>query len=47
MRTFHDLEASEAKNCVYWEAQQYGRFCALHCVNAILQGPYFSEVIQN
>ncbi|EAK88518.1 N-terminal machado-Joseph disease protein like domain, C-terminal UBX, DNA repair like domain [Cryptosporidium parvum Iowa II] len=28
---------------VYWEKQGNDRMCALHCLNSILQGPYFDE----
>ncbi|KAL8440350.1 hypothetical protein Efla_000238 [Eimeria flavescens] len=28
---------------VYWEKQGPGRMCALHCLNSVLQGPYFTE----
>jgi ataxin-3 len=30
---------------IYWEKQDStDKLCALHCVNSLLQGPYFSEV---
>jgi len=28
----------------YWEKQGADKLCAVHCVNSLLQGPYFSEV---
>ncbi|OEH78438.1 machado-joseph disease [Cyclospora cayetanensis] len=28
---------------VYWEKQGADRMCALHCLNSVLQGPYFTE----
>ncbi|KAH8582144.1 N-terminal machado-Joseph disease like domain [Cryptosporidium sp. chipmunk genotype I] len=28
---------------VYWEKQGNDRMCALHCLNSLLQGPYFDE----
>lgn len=28
---------------VYWEKQGPDRMCALHCLNSLLQGPYFTE----
>eukprot|EP00922_Rhytidocystis_sp_ex-Travisia-forbesii_P021345 GHVS01031274.1.p1 GENE.GHVS01031274.1~~GHVS01031274.1.p1 ORF type:complete len:449 (-),score=77.34 GHVS01031274.1:51-1265(-) len=28
---------------VYWEKQGADRLCAMHCINSLLQGPYFSE----
>eukprot|EP00922_Rhytidocystis_sp_ex-Travisia-forbesii_P005643 GHVS01008197.1.p1 GENE.GHVS01008197.1~~GHVS01008197.1.p1 ORF type:complete len:381 (-),score=54.09 GHVS01008197.1:962-2104(-) len=28
---------------VYWERQGADRLCAMHCINSLLQGPYFSE----
>lgn len=30
---------------VYWEKQGNDRMCALHCLNSLLQGPYFDEAI--
>ncbi|CAA9991057.1 ataxin-3, putative [Plasmodium knowlesi strain H] len=31
------------KKYVYWEKQGNDRMCGLHCINAILQGPHYSE----
>lgn len=28
---------------IYWEKQTEGRFCALHCVNSVLQAPMFTK----
>lgn len=30
---------------VYWEKQGNDRMCALHCLNSLLQGPYFDEAL--
>ncbi|CAD2105118.1 ataxin-3, putative [Plasmodium vinckei lentum] len=32
-----------SKKYVYWEKQGNDRMCGLHCINSILQGPYYSE----
>ncbi|CAG9472339.1 unnamed protein product [Plasmodium vivax] len=32
-----------SKKYVYWEKQGNDRMCGLHCINAILQGPHYSE----
>ena len=29
---------------IYFEKQGVDRLCGLHCINALLQGPYFSEM---
>ena len=29
---------------VYWEKQGTDRLCAVHCINSILQGPFYTEV---
>jgi ataxin-3 len=36
-------EATESDTLLYHEVQE-SRLCAMHCLNAVLQGPYFSEV---
>eukprot|EP00922_Rhytidocystis_sp_ex-Travisia-forbesii_P042350 GHVS01063264.1.p1 GENE.GHVS01063264.1~~GHVS01063264.1.p1 ORF type:complete len:405 (-),score=55.03 GHVS01063264.1:921-2135(-) len=28
---------------VYWEKQGADKLCAMHCINSLLQGPYFTE----
>ncbi len=34
-----------AEKVVYWERQESGIMtCGLHCLNTLLQGPYFDEV---
>ncbi|KJP88039.1 hypothetical protein AK88_02314 [Plasmodium fragile] len=32
-----------SKKYVYWEKQGNDRMCGLHCINAMLQGPHYSE----
>ena len=29
---------------VYWEKQGIDRLCGNHCINSLLQGPFFNEV---
>jgi len=29
---------------IYWEKQELWRLCGLHCLNSIMQGPFFNEV---
>src|SRR5574343_1133 len=29
---------------VYWERQRSDQLCAVHCVNAVLQGPFYTEI---
>ena len=29
---------------IYFEKQQGDMMCGVHCINALLQGPYFDEV---
>lgn len=29
---------------IYWEKQGYDRLCGVHCINSLLQGPFFTEV---
>ncbi len=36
--------ASSNKRQIYWEKQELWRLCGLHCLNSIVQGPYFNEV---
>ena len=28
---------------VYWESQGQDKLCGVHCINTLLQGPYFDE----
>jgi ataxin-3 len=28
---------------VYWERQGSDKLCGVHCINSLLQGPYFTE----
>lgn len=32
-----------SKKYVYWEKQGNDRMCGLHCINSMLQGPYYNE----
>ncbi|CAD8078020.1 unnamed protein product [Paramecium sonneborni] len=32
------------KQVIYWEKQGYDQLCGVHCINSLLQGPYFNEV---
>ncbi|CAD8155914.1 unnamed protein product [Paramecium pentaurelia] len=32
------------KQLIYWEKQGYDQLCGVHCINSLLQGPYFNEV---
>ena len=35
----------DEKSLVYWEKQEEGIMtCGVHCLNTLLQGPYFDEV---
>lgn len=29
---------------IYWEKQGADRLCGVHCVNCLLQGPFYNEV---
>ena len=29
---------------VYWEKQGTDRLCGVHCINSLLQGPFYDEV---
>ena len=35
-----------AASFVYWEKQGSDRLCGVHCLNSLLQGPFFDEVNQ-
>jgi Ataxin-3 len=37
------MEGPSNGGLLYHEVQE-GKLCALHCVNTVLQGPYFSEL---
>jgi len=41
-KLLHPLSMSDV--LCYWEKQGADKLCAVHCVNALMQGPYFSEV---
>lgn len=30
--------------CIYWERQGQDQLCAVHCLNSLLQGPFFTAV---
>ena len=32
-----------SNNLIYWESQE-SELCAIHCLNSLLQGPYFTEI---
>ena len=29
---------------IYWEKQGTDRLCGVHCINSLLQGPFYDEV---
>lgn len=33
------------EDVIYFEKQGIDRLCGLHCVNSILQGPFYNEVL--
>lgn len=33
----------EQETYVYWERQGAGRLCGVHCINALLQGPFYDH----
>lgn len=37
------MEATDEK-MIYFEKQGRDMMCGVHCINALLQGPYFDEV---
>ncbi|KAF4677590.1 Ataxin 3 [Perkinsus chesapeaki] len=37
----------QSSNYVYWEKQGADNLCAVHCVNSLLQGPYYNEADLN
>ena len=36
---------SDEKTFIYWEKQGSDKLCGVHCINTLLQGPFFNEVI--
>jgi ataxin-3 len=34
-----------SRQYVYFEKQTDGRLCGVHCLNALLQGPYFDPIM--
>ena len=34
----------QAQKRVYWEKQGQDKLCGVHCINSLLQGPYFNEI---
>ena len=39
------LSSVDEKSIVYWEKQEEGIMtCGVHCLNSLLQGPFFDEV---
>ncbi|CAD8073463.1 unnamed protein product [Paramecium primaurelia] len=35
---------NQQKQLIYWEKQGYDQLCGVHCINSLLQGPYFNEI---
>ena len=38
---------SDINQLIYWEKQGSDKLCGVHCINSLLQGPFFNEVFKN